>query len=465
MTELIQSYSSGKCGLACTTLFCIIIFSPLIVTGQHYEVELGITTARSHIRAKASISWDRISRVPAFSLHGELSVDSLFLDGKQVPFTQSAVFSQRDYSLVTRNVQLKDSCTAGPHSLLVYYSGYFHPSAARSPSDYMRIGPDAEVLLRGEGYSPWFPVFAGGPERMQTFRLCVTTQPDLLPVFLGRELSVTVRDSTRTSCWEAGDIFPRQVQLTARKFQVLDTGTIRLYYTKATARDSAGRIGAFATAMLNYYQEHYKKGAGAVPAVIMEMPAFGDISAANVTGISTEGWEKFSTLRWPAITLAHELVHAFVQLPVPETNPLYALVMEGFPSYFHLPALATAWGEEWYRQRVQRVQDEYLFKREKKIHPRGWALPPEKPVLEIPAGELGSYKDLLVLNDRVILFFDYLRRKMTVPVFNRFAGKLFQQDSLDYQRLIRLVEESLPGEESRVREWLETTAFPDYFRL
>jgi len=83
----------------------------------------------------------------------------------------------------------------------------------------------------------------------------------------------------------------------------------------------------------------------------MQMPQFGDISSGNVSGISTKIWADFNQYNWPKQVLAHELVHSFVQYPLSQTNQLFALMTEGFPSYFHLPVLAELLGENWYQKR------------------------------------------------------------------------------------------------------------------
>jgi hypothetical protein len=153
------------------------------------------------------------------------------------------------------------------------------------------------------------------------------------------------------------------------------------------------------------------------------------------------------------------LVHPFVRPAISRGDPLFALVIEGFPSYYHYAAL-----EEQrvinYADRISTIRQAYLQKRDTGKHPRGWPLPPEKAISEITADEIGKYKDLFILPDRTILFLDELRRRMGEDVFEAFNRELFAGKTLDNGTYRALVLHYLPGFEEELTTWLDTTALP-----
>jgi hypothetical protein len=196
------------------------------------------------------------------------------------------------------------------------------------------------------------------------------------------------------------------------------------------------------------------------------MPQYGDISSANVVGISQGQWGEFGADPYGTLTLAHEYVHPFVAIPVRTSNPLYALVVEGLPSYFHLPALAEIHGEVFYeRFMAEDVERGYFAKRETGKDLRGQRVPPEKPILEITPDEIGLYKDTFVLADRALLFFNYLRVKMGRSAFLAFSGELLNLSGIDYDALEGVILKYLPGAEDDIHTWLATTEYPERFRM
>jgi hypothetical protein len=197
----------------------------------------------------------------------------------------------------------------------------------------------------------------------------------------------------------------------------------------------------------------------------MQMPRFGDISSDNVAGISSDKWHNFDRETHSQTTLAHELVHPFVHVPVEMSDPIYAMVVEGFPSYFHLPALGELLGEGFYADFLKSSEAGYLRRRNAGKEKRSRSHPPEKPIYEITPDEIGTYKDRFVLCDRVLLFLDYLRVKMGDERFFEFTSELFQHDSLDRADFECVVLEHLPGAGEDLRLWLETTEYPERLRI
>lgn len=110
------------------------------------------------------------------------------------------------------------------------------------------------------------------------------------------------------------------------------------------------------------------------------------------------------------------------------------------------------------------VQQSYLNKRESGADRRGRRIPAEKPLLELTAEDLSRYKDRFVLADRALLFFDYLRRQMGMAAFFGFTTDLFNRPALDAASFREIVLEYLPGAETDLRIWLESTEYPAQFR-
>jgi hypothetical protein len=110
-------------------------------------------------------------------------------------------------------------------------------------------------------------------------------------------------------------------------------------------------------------------------------------------------------------------------------------------------------------------EDSYLKKRETGKDRRGRPLPPEKPLLEITADEVGDYKDLFILSDRALFFFNYLREKMGKSKFWEFTRELFKQETLGYSILEKVILKYLPGSRDDIHLWLKTTKYPEKFRL
>jgi hypothetical protein len=156
-------------------------------------------------------------------------------------------------------------------------------------------------------------------------------------------------------------------------------------------------------------------------------------------------------------------VHAFVQTPTAKTDALYAFQIEGFPSYFHLPALGSLLGEGWYKAQLDHVEKAYLERRATGKY-RGETMPPEKAILALTADDISAYKDVFVLNDRALLFWDYLRRKAPPSAYDGFVHALTAAPNVSADSFFALLGQYMPELVPDAHSWLETTAFPDAFR-
>ena len=337
-------------------LLCFIITSTSYAQkpakAKSYELEVIFKPAQKYLQGQAKITLHRGERsAVVFYLHGELKVDSLVAQGQKLRFSQASVFYDYSYNLVAKKITLNNF---SGNNFQVYYSGYFNASKARSPSDYMRLD-NQEVLLRGYGYSLWFPMFLAARQDSYAVdfdKVVIKTPKNLTSVFVGKKLKTYNQGNWRVSEWQAKATELQDVQCTARAFRVLQEKQFLVYHMgKPNDLKNAQGVLKFMKRLSKQYQQYYATKVTTDSFYVMQMPQFGDISSGNVSGISTKIWADFNQYNWPKQVLAHELVHSFVQYPLSQTNQLFALMTEGFPSYFHLPVLAELLGENWYQKR------------------------------------------------------------------------------------------------------------------
>lgn len=435
-----------------------------------YDLDVTFRPADCAMTARADIRFAPAPERPdevVFYLHGELDVDSLAIGGTPVPIEQDKVLYEYDASLVATRVRVPSEGLDLAAGLHVRYSGAVHRSSARSPSDYMRIDQDG-VYLRSYGYSLWFPVFleAGRDTYPVSFpEVVLRTPAEFTAVFAGRKVDERIDGGTRVATWSARDLDLFAAQCTARRFTNLGEGAVVIHALgDARSREIAADILSFTRRLCRFYDDRYRPAAAGRALHVLQMPEYGDIASGNVVGFSEEHWAGFDPATFTGRTLAHELVHASVWSPVSIDDPLYALIIEGFPSYFHLPALGAILGADHERAFLDRVQDRYLQRRETGRDARGNRLPPEKPIAEITAAELSVYKDRFVLNDRAVLFLDYLRRRLGEDGFRDWTRDIFGGDALDRRSFVASIERHLPDSAGDIALWLSTTEYPERFR-
>lgn len=452
-------------------LFMVVVGTIATMAGvDTYRLEVTFQPAASRMEGRAVIrpaAWPPGSEL-VFYLHGELRVKAVRVGDTQLKFTPEAVLYRRDYSLVAQRVVVDTGGVPPSGDLVVEYAGKFYPSEARWPSDYMRIDADG-VLLRSYGYSLWFPVFIDDKSddgAVDFAEVVIRTPAEFKSVFVGRRTADTVVDGQRITRWQARGVRLRDVQCTARRYEEIEGPGIRLFYSPdPESRAAAREIRTFAERLAGFYRSHYRRDALSGEVLLLEMPRYGDISSNNMTGISRELWCSFTTHSGSKRGLAHELVHPFVRVRVTSDDPLAALAVEGFPCFYHLPALREFLGEEWYGKFMALIEQSYLQKKTTGRHPRGWPLPVEKPLLAITAEEIGTYKDVFVLADRAVLFMNYLYRRMGPERFFAFSRDLFKRESLDAAGFEALIGSCLPAEKETVRIWLHTNEYPESLRL
>ncbi len=424
-----------------------------------YELDVTFFPEESRMQGRATVTFDAVAEDErTFYLHGELRVDSLSTGA----FGQRKVRYDYSYSMLATQVTVTGHTSP---TLTVYYSGYFHPSKARSASDYMHIGSRG-VFLRSYGYSLWFPVFLEDHDdapRVTFTHVTLRTPQDFTTVFVGERLSDTVQDGMRVSEWRAEDVSLFDAQCTASRFTVVQQGSYFIY-ALPDGLEAAPKVARFAEHLIELMRTYYRSNVVSGQVHIAEMPRYGDISSGNVVGLSAQTWHEFEASEYAQRTLAHEFVHPFVSVATAPGDPIRALVIEGFPSYFHLPVMAEVLGEAYYEAYLNRVQRIYQEKRATGKGRRGGTLPPEKPLTSLTDGDIGVYKDRFVLSDRALLFFDYLRRGMGREAFFRFAQELFSLQRLDMALFERVVLAHLPKTSEDIRVWLETSEYPERFK-
>ena len=148
-------------------------------------------------------------------------------------------------------------------------------------------------------------------------------------------------------------------------------------------------------------------------------------------------------------------------MPVDRADSLWSLAIEGFPSYLHLPVLAEDLGSEWYNRFLAWMEERYLEMRQTGTDRRGNPLPPEIPLLSIDADKMSTYKDEFVLDDRVLLFFNYLYSRMGRESFFAFTSETLNRDRLTVALFRQLIEQYLPGSTADVNLWLTTNDYPE----
>jgi hypothetical protein len=437
---------------------------------DRYILDVSFFPETARMEGRATIHFAGTGNLPAEAtcyLHGELNIDSAMIAGRKITVDQKPVFYDFEYSLIATEATLKLEGASKDSTLEIFYSGYFHPSNSRSPSDYMRIDKDG-VFLRAYGYSLWFPIFlpSGSDDQTVGFsKVTIRTPGDFRSVFAGKLTADSVIAGQRVTEWSAENLPLVDAQCTAQRYVVASEGSCSVYhFPDSVSKIAAGQILRFAAQMNTLYGKRYRKGSAGTTFYVIEMPPYGDISSGNVTGLSASTWKVFQDDPNAKRALAHELVHSYVWVPIDRNDPLYCLGVEGFPSYFHLPILAEVLGDDVYDRFISWMEKLYLEKRATG-ETRWGKVPTEKPLLKLKADELSVYKDEFVLDDRALLFLNYLYHRMGRKRFFNFTSDLFNRKKLSADSFRAAILKYLPDSAADVDLWLSTSEYPDRFHL
>ena len=438
---------------------------------DRYVLDVRFFPELARMEGRATIHFAGTGNLPTEAtcyMHGELSIDSAMIAGRKIRVDQKPVFYDFDYSLIATEATLKLEGASKDSTLEIFYSGFFHPSNARSQSDYMRIDHDG-VFLRSYGYSLWFPIFlpSGSDDPTVNFpKVTIRTPTEFRSVFAGRLTADSVRGDQRVTEWTAENLPLTAAQCTAQRYVVASDGSCSVYhFPDSASKIAAGQILRFATQLNTLYGKRYRKGTADTQFYVIEMPPYGDISSGNVTGLTASTWKLFQDDPNAKRALAHELVHPYTRVPIDRNDPLYCLGIEGFPSYFHLPILAEVLGDDVYDRFITWMEKLYLEKRQTGKTRWESSLPPEKPLLQLKADELSVYKDEFVLDDRALLFLNYLYRHMGRKRFFNFTSELFNRKKLTADGFRATILKYLPDSAADVDLWLTTSEYPDRLHL
>jgi hypothetical protein len=461
-------------------LYLFLLAAPIILSSQDIEsytieVEFFPEVAlmynipvdnNNYMQGVAAVKFNKLDReAVTFYLHGELHVDSVLSGGGKIEFNQKKDFFYYNYSLTATIISLNSKLVDVAKEIVIYYSGFINPSRARSLSDYMQIDKEEGVFLRSYGYSLWFPVYM--EEEHKSYKADFKSIKVNLPakfkcVITGKLANEFIVNNRYTTIWQPGLVDISDIQCTARAYNLTHRDNVFVYYVND--RDVSERILEFVHNLKEIFAQNLRKIDDENPLFVMEMPLYGDISSSNVVGISESNFNSFVGNLNSKLTIAHELVHPYVKIPVSEDNPFYALVVEGFPSFFQVYALEKVSSEYDLKAEMKKVEERYLTKRTG-MDKRGRRVPEEKPILNIHADEIGTYKDKFILNDRVWLFLFDLWQKMGDENFDLFLKDLFVLSSIDYPTLENIVLNYLPDYGNKFNIWLNTTSFPESLQI
>ncbi|NAS32728.1 hypothetical protein GTQ40_17240 [Flavobacteriaceae bacterium R38] len=401
----------------------------------------------------------------SFYLHGELKVDSISSGQSVIKYKSEKVFYEYDYSNIGLKTTIDFPDEIHEKTLTIYYSGFMNPSRTRSLSDYMRINQTEGVFLRGHYYSPWFPIFQRPYEddyEVNFKKITVKLPSKFKAVVTGKLLSETIEDEIYTAEWMPGKNKMSKIQCTARPYEIISRDNISVYYTND--RQSGEKIIDNTLKLKKLFYSNLRSIQNDTSSLyIVEMPEYGNISSQNVIGISTNLYKNLSTDLHSRLTIAHELVHPYVSIPVLKKNPFNALVVEGFPSFFHLYGLKkiTKYNQDFdLKKYMKKVEKNYIKKKRTGEDGRGNLLPFEKPILKISFSEIGLYKDVFILSDRVKLFLYHLWNEMGDIKYDKFLKELFQLNSINYKKFETLVVKYAPNYKNSLYIWLNTIEYP-----
>jgi len=275
-------------------------------------------SAESFMRANVFIRLSEIQdSVVIFYLHGELKIDSILSGSRKIDFEYDKVLYNYNYSRIALKVICNPSDLVND-KLTVFYCGFFNPSKAGALSNYMHINENSGVYLRGYGYSLWFPVFieAGGDSYKSEFTKIIVKLPPGYKCIVGGELvEENTDDTTYIAVWKPGLTDIPDIQCTARKYNLNTKENVYVYYS--TDKSSSDKVLDYSIGLRKLFSQNFKSIDVSRPLFIMEMLKYGDISSGNVVGISEELFNNFETDIRSKLTIAHELAHPYVKIPIP----------------------------------------------------------------------------------------------------------------------------------------------------
>ena len=293
----------------------------------------------------------------------------------------------------------------------------------------MRIDREG-AYLRGLGYSLWFPVTVqDGYDLASHFRIQLDVPSEWEGVAFGDRERVVQSGQRNISWWRTLSKFKLlQAQLIASPLDISEGSNLSVFALPENSTSSS-RLIEFGDRLLHFFNSNYGSNAKASRAYIVETCPYGCIASGNVIGLSTEVIQSVGSGDIDFETydlIAHELVHGFVTPLIDRNAPGAALLLEGFPSYFHVPAVTDALGSSYYEWFFRRAWLSYQDgTRLQTQDSKNMAIPIDKPLLEIRIDEIPHYKDRFLLSDRVPILLNRLRQIVGAPAFFEACKEFF----------------------------------------
>jgi hypothetical protein len=368
-------------------------------------------------------------------LHPELRLTSASSeDGCPIEIDTQTISHDWSYtkSLSAHSLVLAEPIEArGTRSFHLAYEGAFSPCGLRSPSDFMRID-DEGAYLRGLGYSLWFPVSSCDEVcEASVFRIQLDVPLAWRGVAFGNLKQMETSGGRSLSTWETSSPFKHlQAQLFASPFTIFE-GTHLSVFAKEESREGALKLTAFGDRLLDSFASSYGALDGIPHSYLVETCPYGCIASGNVVGLAPEVFRLMedSAIDFETYDLiAHEFVHGYVTPWIDRSSPGAALLLEGFPSYFHVPTVTDILGDDYHEWFFQRAWQSYRrgLKQQADMR-RSTSVLIDKPLLGIGINEIPQYKDAFLLSDKLPIVLDQLRRRVGAAAFLSASKEFFAE--------------------------------------
>lgn len=402
-----------------------------------YDLHVKVWADEIPIQVEAKLEVRNSDSIPlthlTLHLHTELSVISAFgQDGN--PIEVETRVSAHDWSytkaLSSHSLTLPEPIASGDtQTLHLSYEGSFSPSSLRSPSDFMRIDRGG-AYLRGLGYSLWFPVTVrDGIDLASHFHIQLDVPSEWKGVAFGDMEQAEHLGKRNVSWWRSQSKFRLlQAQLIASPLEIIEGGSLSVFALQGSSK-SAQKLIEFGDRILHFFARNYGTSDRTSRTYVVETCPYGCIASGNVIGLSPEVFRRVESADINFETydlIAHELVHGFVTPLIDENSPGAALLLEGFPSYFHVPAATDALGTIYYEWFFRRAWLNYRdgAKLQMQVGDAP-SIPIDKPLLEIGIDEIPHYKDRFLLSDKFPILLDRLRQITGSSAFFAACGEFF----------------------------------------
>ena len=404
-----------------------------------YDLRVSIWTGGIPLRVDGTLDLRNPYSTPlqklTLYLHPELKLLSVSSeDGRPIKMETQTISHDWSYAkaLGAHSLELAEPIDAkGTQRFHLSYEGAFSPCCLRSPSDFMRID-DEGMYLRGLGYSLWFPVsICDAVCEASVFRIRLDVPLAWKGVAFGNLKQMETSGGRSLSTWETPSPFKHfQAQLFASPFTIFE-GEHLSVFAKRESRGGSLKLIDFGDRLLDSFASSYGALDEMTRSYLVETCPYGCIASGNVVGLAPEVFRQMEGTAIDFETydlIAHEFVHGYVTPWIDRSSPGSALLLEGFPSYFHVPIVTDILGDTYHEWFFRRAWQSYRngLKQQTDKHRSAVALI-DKPLLEIGFDEIPKYKDTFLLSDKLPIVLDQLRRRVGADTFHEASKAFFAQ--------------------------------------